>query len=60
MQKYMPCEQKQTGDMISDVNQFKYALAASMCMQGTISSENETLMMQKRASCQQKHEGNNQ
>ena len=53
MQKCTPFEQKHTGDMTSDVNRCRYALAVSRRMQGTIGNENETLSMQKR-------EGDNQ
>ena len=55
-----PFEQKHTGDMNGDVNRCKYALAVSGRMQGTIGNENETLSMQKRTSCEQTSEGDNQ
>ena len=60
MQKCTPFEQKHTGDMTSDVNRCRYALAVSRRMQGMIGNENETLSMQKRTSCVQKREGDNQ
>ena len=42
MQKCTSCEQKHTGDMISDVNRCRYALAVSRRIQGTARNVNET------------------
>ena len=50
MEKYTSCEQKQTGDAISDGNESRYVLAVSRHMQGTTSNGNETPSMQKRTS----------
>ena len=49
MQECTPFEQKHTGDMTSNVNQCRYALAVSRRIQGMIRNENETLSMQRQA-----------
>ena len=52
MEKCTSREQKHIGDVIGDANESRYTLDVRMYMQGRIGNVNETLLMQKRTSCE--------